>query len=145
MTTLAAAADGNRNEWTPSADGFPNYQMVDETIMDNTTYVESGLIGAADDYNNESFASRLIAPGNILGVQVSNGTLRTATGSISFKNEMVIAGVRFSDDIEYTPGTSDYFIDTYPRDTDPSDDAAWTEAKVAAVNSGIIITAKVSI
>ncbi len=114
--------------------------------MDRTsTFVESGLIGAAEDYDNDDFADRLIAPGQIFGVQVANGTLRTATGSISFKNEMVVAGVRFSDDVEYVAGNSDYSIDAYVRDTDPSDNATWTEAKVAAVNSGIIITAKVSI
>ena len=146
ITTLSAQLDGNRNEWSPLTELAANFTEVDETILDSSTsYVESGLIGAAEDYNNESFASRLIAPGQIFGVQVANATLRTATGSISFKNEMVVAGVRFSDDVEYAPGNSAFFIDTYVRDTDPSDDVAWTEAKVAAVNSGIVITAKVTI
>ncbi len=143
ITTLAAALDGNRNEWSPNSQAS-NFLEVDETLLDSTTFVESGLIGAAEDYDNEDFASRLIAPGTIFGVQVSNATLRTATGSIEYKNEMVVAGVRFSDDIEYNPGNSDFFVTTYVRDTDPSDNASWTEAKVAAVNSGIVITAKES-
>lgn len=145
ITTLAAGADGNRNEWSPRTVGADNYTEVDETMMDGNTYVESGLIGAAEDYNNDSFATRTIDPGNIQGVQVSNGTLRTSSGTIAFKHEMVIAGTRYSDDVEYTPGNTSFFITTFVTDTDPSDDATWTEAKVAATGSGIIITAKESI
>lgn len=146
ITTLAAGADGNRNEWSPSDDLSNNFLMTDELIMNsNTDYVESGLIGAAEDYDNESFTDRALAPGQIFAVQTANATLRTASGGITYKNQMVVAGVRFSDDIEYTPGNSDYFITVYPRDTDPSDDATWTEDKVAAVNSGIVITSKVTI
>ncbi len=143
ITTMFAALDGDRNEWSPKTDGLPNYQEVDETLLDsNTSYVESGLIGAAEDYDNENFASKQVAPGQIFGVQVANATLRTATGSIEFKNEMVVAGVRFSDEIEYNPGNAAFCVNTYVRDTDPSDGLTWTEDKVSAVNSGIVITAK---
>jgi len=146
ITTLAASDDGNRNEWSPLTDGASNFTEVDEVVMDKQlSFVESGLVGAAEDYDNESFSSRAIAPGQIFGVQTSNATLRTASADITFKNEMVVAGVRFSDDVEYTPGNSAYFINTYVEDTDPSDSATWTEAKVAAVNSGLIITSKVTI
>ncbi len=145
ITTLAPRADGNRNEWTTNLPALPNFRAVFETVLaGDSSYVESGLIGAAEDYDNDGFVDRLIAPGEIFGVQVANATRRTATGSISFKNEMVIAGVRFSDDVEYTPGSSAYFINTYIRDTDPSDSATWTEAKVQDAGSGIVITAKVT-
>ena len=146
ITTLTPGADGNSNDWTSNDPLLDNYVQAGETLMDfGVSYVESGLIGAAEDYDQESFADRVIAPGQIFGVQVANATLRTATGGISFKNEMVVAGTRYSDDVEYTPGSTNYFIDTYVRDTDPSDDATWTEDKVAAVGSGIIITSKVTI
>jgi len=143
---MAAVLDGNRNEWTPSDPLLQNFQAVDEVLMNsNTDFVESGLVGAAEDYNNDSFANRAVAPGQIFGVQVANATLRTASANITFKNEMVVAGVRFSDGIEITPGNTDYFINTFVRDTDPSDSATWTPDKVAAVNSGLIITSKVTI
>ena len=58
---------------------------------------------------------------------------------------MVVAGVRFSDDIEYTPGNTTYFVNTFVRDTDPSDSATWTPDKVSAVGSGLVITSKVTI
>ena len=148
ITTLKAGANGGTNDWTVNDPLLQNFEAVDELLMNSIApfdYVESGLVGAAEDYNNESFAERAIAPGQIFGVQVANGTLRTATAAITFKNEMVVAGVRFSDDVEYTPGNTDYFIETYVEDTDPSDSATWTEAKVAAVGSGLIITSKVTI
>jgi hypothetical protein len=142
ITTMAANADGSLNDWTPSDSLFDNFEMVDEVLVDGATYVESGLIGASEDYNNDSFAERSITPGIIFGVQCSNATLRTDAGTIRHKNELIVAGARFSDDIEYVAGAGDYFIDTYVRDTDPSDDGTWTEAKVAAVGSGITITFK---
>jgi len=146
ITALAAVLDGNRNEWTPDDPLQTNVQSVDELLMNsNTDFVESGLVGAAEDYDNESFAARAIAPGQIFGVQVANATLRTASANITYKNEMVVAGVRFSDDVEITPGNTAYFINTFVRDTDPSDSATWTADKVAAVNSGLIITSKVTI
>lgn len=146
ITTFVSKADGNRNEWTPDDILDTNFNSTNEVVMNsNIDYVESGLVGAAEDYDNEDFADRAIAPGQIFGVQVANATLRTATANITFKNEMVIAGVRFSDDVEYTPGNTAYFINTFVRDTDPSDNATWTPDKIAAVGSGLIITSKVTI
>lgn len=145
ITTMFAKGDGTDNDWTSSDVLLDNFEAVDETIMNsNTDYVESGLIGAAEDYNNESFADKLVAPGQIYGVQVANSTLRTATGSISFKNTMTVAGIDYSDDVEYAAGNSNYYVNVYPRDTDPRDDATWTADKVSDVGSGIVITAKVT-
>ena len=148
ITTLYPSANGNRNEWTSSDPLLANHETVDDLLLNDTPpgdFVETGLVGAAEDYTQETFAERAIAPGQIFGVQVANATFRTATANITFKNEMVVAGVRFSDDVEYTPGNSDFFIETFVRDTDPSDSATWTEAKVAAAGSGLIITSKVTI
>jgi hypothetical protein len=145
ITALYPRDDGGRNEWSAAGSGS-NFQEVKEVgVIDSNTFVESGLIGAAEDYDNQSFAEIQLAAGTIFGVQVCNATLRTASGSIEYKNEMVVAGARFSDDIEYNPGNGDYFVTTYVRDTDPSDGLGWTEDKVAAVGSGIVITAKETI
>lgn len=146
ITALYPTADGTDNDWTGSDTLKDNFDHTNETLMNSgTDYVESGLVGAAEDYNNESFSERSLAPGQIFGVQVANATLRTATGAINYKHTMTVAGIDFSDDVEYNPGTGAYFIETYIRDTDPSDDATWTEDKVAAVGSGIVITSKVTI
>ncbi len=143
ITTMAATADANSNDWTPKDSLIGNFDEVDEVLLDSdTSYVESGLVGAAEDYDNESFASRGVVPGAIFGVQVSNSTKRTDAGTIRHKHEMVIAGIRYSDEVEYTAGSGDYFVDTYVRDTDPSDSATWTENKVANTGSGISITFK---
>lgn len=143
ITTMAANADGTNNDWTSNDVTLPNFNATDEVIMDsNTSYVESGLVGASEDYDNDSFAQRVIAPGEIYGVQVSNALLRTATGIIRAQNEMVIAGTSYTDGVQLTPGSGAYFIETWVTDTDPSDSLTWTEDKVAATGSGISITYK---
>ena len=53
---------------------------------------------------------------------------------------MVIAGTRYDSGTEVTATAGDYSMSTYIRDTDPSDSAAWTASKVAAVGSGFSIT-----
>ena len=139
VNTLYPKANGISNNFTPTE--ATNWGSASETVMDDdTTYVESGLVGAKEDYDNQDFTDKGLAPGAIFGVQTSNATKRTDAGTIKFINEMVIAGIRYTDNIELTPGNANYFIDTYIRDTDPSDDATWTEDKVAAVGSGLTIT-----
>lgn len=142
ITTLAANLDGTNNDFAPSS-GSLNFEMVDELILDDdTTHVESGLVGAQEDYDNESFSDRAITAGTVLGVQVANATLRTNVGALRYQNELTVAGVQFTDAIEHTAGQTDYFVTVLPFDTDPSDSGAWTEAKVAAAGSGIKITFK---
>ena len=142
ITTLVANLDGTNNDFAPST-GSLNFEMVDEVIMDSdTTHVESGLVGAQEDYDNESFSDRAITPGTIFGVQVANATKRTNVGALRYQNEMTVAGVQYTDAIEYTAGQTAYFVTVLPFDTDPSDSGAWTEAKVAACGSGLKITFK---
>lgn len=139
VNVMYPKANGVSNNFTPTE--ATNWGSTSETVMDDdTTYVESGLVGAKEDYDNQDFTDKGLAPGVIFGVQTSNATKRTDAGTIKFINEMVIAGTRYTDNIELTPGNANYFIDTYIRDTDPSDNATWTEDKVAAVGSGLTIT-----
>lgn len=145
ITTMFPKADGTLNDWTPSAvDPIPaNFTMTDDPVLDSdTTFVESGLVGASEDYDNEDFTDKGFGGGTIFGVQVANATKRTDAGTIRHKHEMVIAGARFDDGTEDTAGAGNYFVDTFIRDTDPSDSGTWTDAKVAAVGSGLTITFK---
>jgi hypothetical protein len=114
---------------------------VDETLQnDDTDFVESGQLGSAEDYAQKTFADVGLSPGTIFGVQTVNAAKKTDAGRLDYKDEMVIAGVRYDNGVENVSTSGIYKMTEYIRDTDPSDDATWTEAKVAAVGSGFTIT-----
>lgn len=140
VSTLAPKAFGNVNDFTPSGAGTTHEAVAEDILDGDTTFAESGQINAAEDYNNKDFDDLGLAPGLIFGVQTVNASRKTDAGTIQYKDEMVIAGTRFDNGTVNTPGSSGYFCTRYIRDTDPSDDATWTETKVAAVGSGYTIT-----
>lgn len=137
IQTLRPIANGNTNDFTPTPTST-NFEAMDETQLDDdVTFVEAGQLNAAEDYANAAIG---LAPGPIFGVQATNASKKTDAGTIKYKDEMVIGGVRFTNGIENIPGSGGYFCTEFIRDTDPSDDATWTEAKVNAVGSGFTIT-----
>ena len=153
VDVLHPEADGATNDFTLTDDGeatdsphLENWQSVRNSlnivIGRDHNYVESGLVGAREDYDNVSLASVGVTPLSIYGVQVVNNTKRTATGALHFKDEMTIAGVQYDKGTAVVSTTGDYTMSTFIRDTDPSDGLAWTEGKVNAVGSGFTITFK---
>jgi hypothetical protein len=139
VSVLKPKADGGVTTMNPLT-GLDNFAMVDETIADgDTTYVESGIIGASDDYVNQTFSDISVTPSTVLAVQVCTMAKKTDVGAINFKNEMVISAARYTDGVVHGATAGAYFTTTYIRDTDPSDSAAWTEAKVDAVGSAFSI------
>lgn len=140
VSTLHTLTSGNTNDFAPV--GVPTTpEAVGETILNgDTDYAESGQLGAAEDYTNQTFDNLGVSPGIVYGVQTTNAAKKTDAGTIKYKDEMVIAGVRFDDGTEVTPGSGGYFCSRFIRDTDPSDGEAWTEEKVAVVGSGYTIT-----
>jgi hypothetical protein len=142
ITVLYPGGDGVVNDFAPSA-GTDNYAVVDETILNgDEDYVENGEVGASESYNNQSLQDVGINPGTIYGVQVANGTRRTDAAILRYQNEMVVGGTAYTDGVEHNSNSGTYFIETYVRDTDPSDDGTWTETKVNAAGSGLQITWK---
>lgn len=140
VATLHPKANGIVNNFTPSDGTSDQFTMVDETLVDfDATYVESGVVGAREAYDNEDFTDIGISPGTIFGVQVVNTVKKTDAAELRYRNQMVIAGVPFDTGVDVQAPASLYKMTTYIRDTDPSDDATWTEAKVDAVGSGIEI------
>lgn len=140
VTVLRPSANGGTNDFTPTG-AATNYETQNETIHDgDSTYVEAGQIGAAEDYDNESFADLGISPSTIFAVQTVNSAQKTDAGTLQYKDEMVIAGVRYDNGTEITASSGAYKMTSFVSDTDPSDSATWTEAKVEAVGSGFTIT-----
>lgn len=141
VTPLLPKADGIVNNFTPSDLGGNNYSTVDEPIHNrDVDYVESGLIGAHDDFDNFDFADLGLTPGTIFGVQVVNAAKKTDAGALRYKDQMTIAGVNYDNGEEVTAGAVLYKMSMFVTDTDPSDSAPWTETKVANVGSGFEIT-----
>lgn len=139
VTVLRPKANGVVNDFTPIA--LDNFNQVNEELHDgDASYVEAGQIGAHDDYTQYTFSDLGLAPGTIYGVQTVNAAKKTDAGALRYVDQMVIAGVRYDNGTEVTANSSLYKMSTFIRDTDPSDDAAWTEAKVDAVGSGFEIT-----
>lgn len=140
VTVLRPKANGTNNNFTPTG-AASNFQAVDETLSDSdTTFVEAGQLGAKEDYDNQSFSDLGLSPGTIFGVQVVNSAKKTDAGRLDYRDKMIVAGVSFDDGTDVVATSGTYKMTTFIRDTDPSDSAAWTETKVAAVGSGIEIT-----
>lgn len=139
ITVLRPKANGVSNNFTPSAG--TNFETQDEILCDyDVSYVEGGQYGASEDYNQKSFDDIGVVPSTIYGVQVVNAAKKTDAGRLDYIDEMVIAGNRYSTGVSVISTSGAYKMTTYIRDTDPSDDAAWTEDKIEAVGSGFSIT-----
>lgn len=151
VDVLYPDANGTNNDFTLFTDGTQTYDPITSNyeavqnqgnalIGRDHNYVESGLVGASEDYDNHSLADISVTPSTIFGVQVVNNAKKTDTGTVRYKDEMIISGTAYDDGSEVTAVSGDYSMSTFIRDTDPSDNAAWTIAKVDAVGSGFTIT-----
>jgi hypothetical protein len=140
VTVLRPKANGNTNNFTPTG-AASNFQAVDDALNDgDATFVEAGQVFAKEDYDNFNFADLGISPGTIYGVQVVNAAKKTDAGQLRYVDQMVVNGARYTDGSEVTATTGLYKMTTFISDKDPSDNATWTESKVAAVGSGFEIT-----
>lgn len=140
ITVLRPKANGLDNNFTPFGSGT-NFGAVNETTQDDdATYVEAGQLGATEEYTQTTFTDLGLSPGTIFGVQVVNATKKTDAGQLKYKDLMVIGGIEFDKGLEIIATDGAYKMSTFVRDTDPSDDGTWTEAKVDAVGSGLTIT-----
>jgi len=140
ITVLRPKADGTNNDFTPTGE-VSNFLTVDETLHDSdTTFVEAGQLGAKEDYDNQNFVDLGLSPGTIFGVQTTNAAKKTDAGLLKYRDQMIVGGVAFDSGVDVIATSGAYKMTTFVRGTDPSDSAAWTETKVAAVGSGFEIT-----
>lgn len=139
LTVLRPKANGNNNNFTPTG-AASNFEAVDDALQDgDATFVEAGQLGAKEDYNQDDFVDLGISPGTIFSTQVVNCAKKTDAGALRYEDQMIIAGTAFKS-AEVTATSTLYKMSTFINDVDPSDSAAWTEAKIAAAGSGIEIT-----
>ena len=139
ITALRPKANGLDNDFTPTG-ASSNFEAVDDLQHDqDATFVEAGQIGAKESYDNVDFVDLGISPGTIFGVQVVNAAKKTDAGQLRYVDQMVIGGLPFDSGVEVVATSGTYQMTFFIRDTDPSDNAAWTEAKVADLGSGLEI------
>ena len=140
ITVLRPSANGLDNNFTPTG-AATNFQAVDEQVHDqDTTYVEAGQIGAKERYNNFDFSDLGISPGTIFCTQVVNAAKKTDAGRLDYIDQLIIGGIAFDNGVDVIATSGTYQMTFLRNDVDPSDSGAWTEAKIAALGSGIEIT-----
>lgn len=140
ITVLRPTANGLDNNFTPFGSGA-NFSAVNETTHDqDTTYVEAGQLGAQEKYTQNTFTNLGINPGTIFCTQVVNAAKKTDAGTLKYRDQMIIGGLEFDNGVDVIATSGTYQMTFFVRDTDPSDNGAWTEAKIDAVGSGIEIT-----
>lgn len=140
ITVTRPKANGNNNNFTPTG-AATNFDATNDALHDgDATFVEAGQIGAKEDYDNDNFSDLGLSPGTIFGVQTVNAAKKTDAGRLDYRDQMIIGGVTFDNGTDVISTSGSYKMTTFIRDTDPSDSAAWTEAKVDACGSGFEIT-----
>jgi len=147
VSVLNAKGNGATNDFSLTSDtptDLDNFQAIvdDDGLWSDRdhSYVESGLIGAREIYDSQSLADIAITPTTVFGVQLVNNTRKTATGVLKYRDEITIAGTQYDNGTDAVPGSGDYHMTRFMMNTDPSDSATWTEAKVAAISAGFVIT-----
>lgn len=132
VDTLTVDGNGAINEWTPLSGD--NYEMVDETLMDDdTTYVSSGNTGDIDLYTINPLTD-LGVTGTINAVVVCNA-VRHDGGSQDVRCILRIGGINYSVANYTTISQYEYAEALYERN--PATLVAWTEAQVNALEIGI--------
>ena len=123
----------NSVDFTPSS-GTSNYLLLDEQFSDNdTTFVESGTVLAKDLYS----MNNLTLTTQIYGVQLSADMRKTDSGTVT---TALISNDGVNNTVWNTQQIGDnYSMEIGIRDTDPSDNTAWTDAKVNATGFGFRI------
>lgn len=138
ITVLRPRSNGNVNNFSSFGSGSPsNFETVDDALSNqDTDYVSTQGIGIEEDYVVQSFANVGITPTVVFGAQVCNTSKNVEVTAHDYKDEMVIAGTRYDNGVTQVPLLDQYTVSIFLRDTDPSDDADWTEAKIAALGCG---------
>jgi len=131
--TLRPNAAGTSTQCTAVGDS-PNYQCVDESVADTTTYVRTSF-GATqlDTYN---IANRSQGSGTISSVTVHIMSRASATGSAGFEIAIRTHNVNYFGNYFTTTSTSfTDFNKTWA--TNPNTSSAWTWTEIDALEAGV--------
>ena len=127
---LACNADGNSEQWTPSAGS--NFQNVDEAAPDDdTTYNSTSTEGNKDTFG---MANISIAAATIPAIQVIIRARKESAGTANIQR-VYRSGVSENNGASFNPSTS-YATQLEIMETDPIALGAWTVTNLNAAEMG---------
>jgi hypothetical protein len=132
-------AAGTSTQFSPLSGS--NYEMVDETIIDeDTTYNESGSVGAEDNFTQQTTTDIGVSPSTVYAVQTVNCVRKTDAAEVRYQDVFVSGGTSYySADKE---ASSSYYCTAFIHQVDPSTGIAWTVSGLDAAASGYKLTFK---
>ncbi len=133
VTTLYPDGNGNYSQFVGSdSNSVNNYQLVDETLVDDADYVTSDTAGNKDSYTMSNLAQ---TPSSIEAVQITANVRKDDAGTRVGRTFFRIGGTDYdSGDIALS---TSYQMATYLRETDPSTSAAWTNSSLSSMEVGV--------
>lgn len=132
VETLRANADTAQKDFTPNS-GVTNYTQVDETLVDgNTTYVQSGVIGAQDLYDLGDLST---IPAIIDAINVVSFALKTDATTRGIYNSIKSGSVD-SDGTASMNLASAYLRYNRIVNLNPNGNAPWTTPAINALQIG---------
>lgn len=115
--------------------GADNYALVSDSVADDdSTYVEDGTSGHADEYGYDNLP---FVPSSILAVQQISRVKNPDVGSISFK-QRCHSGATTSDGTS-TAAPSNYQNFRRIYDQDPNTSSPWTATNLDAAKFGVTV------
>lgn len=131
--TLIPNGNGTTSNFVGSdSNSTDNYLLVDETTIDTADYTGSDVVSDVDLY---AMSNLSVTPTSIPVIQVVNTVANSDAGARTGRNLIRSGGANYEGS-SYSPGTS-YLMQSSMWYTDPQDSAAWTKAKVDALEAGI--------
>lgn len=135
VETLTVNADGTTQNFTSSSGTHKN-DVDDATPDDNTTYVESATV---NDIELFGFTSLSSTPSLIHALATFNCLTKLDAGTRTLAPVLRSNGVNYVQTNFNAVDSYKYEVEVFP--TDPDTAAAWTEARVNALEAGLKITA----
>jgi len=143
VDTLLSNGAGTYTDFAPSAGA--NWENVDDPdglggigggdIDSDTTHNESKTVGHKDTYNLDN----IVALGTTIYGVAANSCVRKTDAGIKYFKQLTKAGA--TEDLSAEIAATDNFqIYQKPMDVNPDDSAAWEEADVNALESGVELT-----
>lgn len=133
ITTLYPTSDGNSSDFTPST-GTDHYALVDEAqLVGDTDHNESSTVGHKDLYGVTTFSGT----DNILGVQVVAAVKNTDTGTMSVRPLSRSGAIPADNEGDSFTLSQTMKAAMHVFEKEPTDDVAWTAAKVNAAEFGL--------
>lgn len=138
VITLFPSGNGTTNNFVGSdADSTNNYLLVDDPTVDTADYTEDSTVSDVDLY---AMGDMSVTPASIPVVQLTNLLAKSDAGARTARNIIRSGGTNYDTGVDISPGTG-YVFYSDRWYTDPQDSAAWTKAKVDALEAGIKVQA----